>query len=134
MGFGGYRDPIEAKAAREAAEKMAEQQQFEDSRTEALCTAIVEGFGLLAQAILAAAGKSALGLPGPGGEEDLPDVCCQSPALCGAEPGTCEGAPSAPSEAAEVPDAGAEPWQEPQAEPADAELDGLLDHGGQAPE
>lgn len=62
MGWSGYEDPREKKAADEAAQKMAEAQQLEDGRTEALCTAIVEGLGLVAHAILAAAGIHAPGV------------------------------------------------------------------------
>lgn len=64
MGWGGFEDPAEAKAAAEAAEAMNRRAAESDARTEALATAIVEGFGLVAQAILAAAGMSS-GMGGP---------------------------------------------------------------------
>lgn len=113
MGWGGYEDPRERKAAEEAREKMEQAQALEDGRTEALCTAIVEGLGLVANAILVAAGKAPLGAA---------EVCCQSPQVCGAEPGDCEGAPAGPL-AADLTD-----------ERVDPELDGLLDQGDGTPE
>lgn len=60
---GRYQDPAEAKSAAEAAEAMERRAAEADARTEAMATAIVEGFGLVAQAILAAAGVSGLRAP-----------------------------------------------------------------------
>lgn len=60
MGWGNFVDPREAAAAHEAAEAMAAQRAMDDDRTEALATAIIEGFGLVADAILRAAGMPPL--------------------------------------------------------------------------
>lgn len=68
MGWGGFTDPREQAAANEAAAKMAQARAAEDSRTEALATAIIEGFGLVADAIRAAAGAPA----GPLGAAAMP--------------------------------------------------------------
>lgn len=54
----GWQDPKEAAAAAEAAEKMAAARAEADARTEALANAIRDGFGVLADAILVAAGQS----------------------------------------------------------------------------
>lgn len=52
----GFQDPAEARAAAEAADRMNAAQAGEDARTEALAAAIVEGFSLVASAVLTASG------------------------------------------------------------------------------
>jgi hypothetical protein len=82
MGFGGYQDPMERAAAAEAARRAGEARALEDARTEALAAAITEGFGLVASAILAAAGLRPM-LDGLG---DLSDPKQEPPWML------CEGA------------------------------------------
>lgn len=67
MGFGGFVDPKERAAAEQAAEAIESARARADAHTEALATAIVEGFGLVANAILTASGRAPAisGIPGP---------------------------------------------------------------------
>jgi hypothetical protein len=65
MAWGGFEDPAERKAAAEAADAANRRAAESDARTEALATAIVEGFGLVASAILTAAGVNGTHFPIP---------------------------------------------------------------------
>lgn len=58
MGFGGYQDPLERRAAAEAAEAMEAQRALADSQTAALCEAIRDGFATLSSAIVATFGTA----------------------------------------------------------------------------
>jgi hypothetical protein len=80
MGFGGYQDPVERAAAAEAARRAGEARALEDARTEALAAAIVEGLGLVANAILAAAGlpEAISGIPGPAAPSALAAEVCRA--------------------------------------------------------
>lgn len=59
MGFGGFEDPKERKAAQDAVAAMEAQRALADAQTQVLADAIREGFGMLASAVLTAAGHYA---------------------------------------------------------------------------
>jgi hypothetical protein len=61
MGWGGFEDPAEQRAAAKAAEAMAAQRATADAQTQILAEAIRDGFAVLAEAVLVAAGATPTG-------------------------------------------------------------------------